>query len=565
MLERRYRALLRAYPSEFRAEHGDQLVATLLDGARPGQTHPTLGDTADLVGSGLRRRLGLDRHAGVETGLRLAAPVALFLLTCLSGVELMTRGWELRAGFPATWWVYFVAGTTVVWLVAALGWAVLPRTVGRVLVGVALAGTVSGQFVSGLTSTTLFTNDPNQGRSMSPATFGAYALLGAVAFLGTRDSVTRVPVRLLAVAGGLGWAALSVTDLTGRGGIPGGVFRWDAGDHSYGYVKLVGYPLLPALCALAAMVAAGLLAHRRRGASGWLWAAAVLLLPATWLAMPWFLTLDDWGAEGGTFFLSGHATAPLQLLGAAGVLFLAVRSGATRALGAGAVTTVALGVGAAVSAVLLPFQVANGDLTPMLAGHALMLLAAAAWRWWPAAVPYLAVPASAAFLAMVWWEPSRTGMALAGVLLAPVALAGLRERPARPAVWSVAAVALLLAPLLFTVPEMVFTDPAAGAAGGAEAFATLWGYLAVTVPALVIVPFALAVFVGADRVLRADRGMLWALVGLFGGGTWFLLVTLHGEVVPTVVLIVAAGAGVLLARRLRARAVVRVTDTEPVL
>src|SRR5688500_2615879 len=79
VLARRYRRLLVAYPHAYRTQRGDELVATLVDVAEPGRRMPRLGDSVDLIASGLRRRLGTATIAGFDAGLGIAAPVALAL------------------------------------------------------------------------------------------------------------------------------------------------------------------------------------------------------------------------------------------------------------------------------------------------------------------------------------------------------------------------------------------------------------------------------------------------------------------------------------------------------
>jgi hypothetical protein len=59
-LERRYAALLRAYPDAYRRERGDELLGTLLDGARPQQRWPGAREAAHLVLAGWRARSGTD-------------------------------------------------------------------------------------------------------------------------------------------------------------------------------------------------------------------------------------------------------------------------------------------------------------------------------------------------------------------------------------------------------------------------------------------------------------------------------------------------------------------------
>jgi hypothetical protein len=56
-LERAYRRLLACYPRAFREEHGPEILAVLLAGARDGQRRPGLAGSADLIRSGLWMRL----------------------------------------------------------------------------------------------------------------------------------------------------------------------------------------------------------------------------------------------------------------------------------------------------------------------------------------------------------------------------------------------------------------------------------------------------------------------------------------------------------------------------
>jgi hypothetical protein len=56
-LERAYRRLLAWYPRQFRREHGQEIFAVLMAGARAGQRRPGLAESADLISSGLWLRL----------------------------------------------------------------------------------------------------------------------------------------------------------------------------------------------------------------------------------------------------------------------------------------------------------------------------------------------------------------------------------------------------------------------------------------------------------------------------------------------------------------------------
>ncbi len=83
-LERRYRRWLALYPQSFRAEHEEEMVAVLMQGADPDQSRPRAGEAANLATHGLRRRGGRRfpsewerSHANVMFPLRIA--IALWL------------------------------------------------------------------------------------------------------------------------------------------------------------------------------------------------------------------------------------------------------------------------------------------------------------------------------------------------------------------------------------------------------------------------------------------------------------------------------------------------------
>ncbi|MGW4792200.1 hypothetical protein ACWEPC_07270 [Nonomuraea sp. NPDC004297] len=76
VLELRYRRLLRAYPKEYRAEHGEELIGTLMEAARPGAHRPSLPETLHLLVGGFTVRVRATRASGVPPwtdGLHLGA------------------------------------------------------------------------------------------------------------------------------------------------------------------------------------------------------------------------------------------------------------------------------------------------------------------------------------------------------------------------------------------------------------------------------------------------------------------------------------------------------------
>ncbi|MGI5325286.1 hypothetical protein [Actinomadura nitritigenes] len=86
-LEDRYRRLLACYPAAHREAHGREMLDVLLSAARPGQTRPSLADTADLLLGAVRIRF---RRALSGAGTSLwpdALAITGFLTTLLLVAE----------------------------------------------------------------------------------------------------------------------------------------------------------------------------------------------------------------------------------------------------------------------------------------------------------------------------------------------------------------------------------------------------------------------------------------------------------------------------------------------
>jgi hypothetical protein len=267
-LARRYRRLLFAYPPSYRSARGDEYVATLLDLAPPGRRWPRPGDAADLVAAGLRCRWRTGSVVGLDGGLGLAAPVALALA---AGIALFAwwrvepvgsnvdTGSALFGTFRTLGPVAFAA-----WLVAAMGWATVSRAAVRVLIGVALVVTVClplAAAVSGVDRPPLWV--------VSALTaFGLLSLSGA--------PPDALDARLAVPAGSIAVAAVASTVVT-VWPPPGAV-----ADYYYQpTIARVGTVVTATVLVLAAIAVVRQVRGRR--ANEWLWATALLGLPAGWL------------------------------------------------------------------------------------------------------------------------------------------------------------------------------------------------------------------------------------------------------------------------------------------
>ena len=71
-LERRARALLRAYPAEYRHGRAEEIIATLLEAAPPGRSFPAAREAWSLIAGGRHARAARNRRPGIRANLRLA-------------------------------------------------------------------------------------------------------------------------------------------------------------------------------------------------------------------------------------------------------------------------------------------------------------------------------------------------------------------------------------------------------------------------------------------------------------------------------------------------------------
>jgi hypothetical protein len=94
-LEKRYRRLLRSYPKTYRQERAEEIIATLLELARPGQQRPTIRETAALILGGLRIRAGVHRRH--TTGAVWAGALHLAVLLLLADGAAIMVALSIRA------------------------------------------------------------------------------------------------------------------------------------------------------------------------------------------------------------------------------------------------------------------------------------------------------------------------------------------------------------------------------------------------------------------------------------------------------------------------------------
>lgn len=99
-LERRYRVVLRAYPASYRADRGDEILGTLLEGAPAGQTAPSWSwrDIYTLLLAGLRARTLQNHRLSTPANVRLAAMLSLAILLGTLAAERVGLGLRAALG-----------------------------------------------------------------------------------------------------------------------------------------------------------------------------------------------------------------------------------------------------------------------------------------------------------------------------------------------------------------------------------------------------------------------------------------------------------------------------------
>jgi hypothetical protein len=88
-LERRYRRWLRAYPADYRAQRGDEIIGLLLDTSRVGQQRADVRDIADIARHGFGMRLAAGPRIMRPETVATAAPVASAVAAGLALVALV--------------------------------------------------------------------------------------------------------------------------------------------------------------------------------------------------------------------------------------------------------------------------------------------------------------------------------------------------------------------------------------------------------------------------------------------------------------------------------------------
>jgi len=136
-LERHARLLLRAYPAEYRAERGGEILDTLLEGTPDGRGWPTPRDSVSLVTGGLRARADLNRRVPPGTALRQATIIGVSLFCAHRAGDSLQE----LAGMPQHFSLLpAVVDAVVLILVAVLAWtgsrlAVLAGALGTLAAG----------------------------------------------------------------------------------------------------------------------------------------------------------------------------------------------------------------------------------------------------------------------------------------------------------------------------------------------------------------------------------------------------------------------------------------------
>jgi hypothetical protein len=102
-LERRARALLRAYPAEYRHGRAEEIIGTLLEAAPPSQSFPPAREAWSLIAGGRHARAARNRRPGVKASLRLALLLGISMYLSFTFVLLAGSALGFYPGIGASW------------------------------------------------------------------------------------------------------------------------------------------------------------------------------------------------------------------------------------------------------------------------------------------------------------------------------------------------------------------------------------------------------------------------------------------------------------------------------
>jgi hypothetical protein len=103
-LERRARALLRAYPAEYRHGRAEEIIGTLLEAAPPGRSFPPAREAWSLVAGGRHARAARNRRPGAKANLRLALILGMSIyLSADFGLPLAGNALGFLPGTGTSW------------------------------------------------------------------------------------------------------------------------------------------------------------------------------------------------------------------------------------------------------------------------------------------------------------------------------------------------------------------------------------------------------------------------------------------------------------------------------
>jgi hypothetical protein len=227
-LRDRYRALLRWYPVNYRAERGEEIVETYLDLAAPGQRRPRPTEVVDLIRAGVRAHLRARHSLGLADALPFAANLALTTATALAALWLVLAE---RTTVPGNVLWHSPGPFVTLGAVAWIAWLLAPAAAllgfGRPAVALALLTTAALVPVAALTSYVrppLFVLVPQialgivalavPARRWSPVTAVSLAVTAATAGLAAKSRPTGFYYTLISVLPYVGLCLAAVVVIT---------------------------------------------------------------------------------------------------------------------------------------------------------------------------------------------------------------------------------------------------------------------------------------------------------------------------------------------------------------